>query len=329
MRYVSAVSVAIFVLAALFGATPVAGQQPIMIKLGNVHEVDEPIQAAHKRFAELVAKRTNNQIQVQIFPASQLGTEQELLEGVQMGSLHMSENSTAAVGRFLPELEAFTAPYAWRNVDHMLKVARGPIGQELIERLVKARGMRILDLGWLYGHRDLTTKGKPIYKPADLRGVKIRTMPTQVTLETIRAMGANAVPMDWKEVYLGLQTGMIDGQETPPSIIYSAKLFEVQKFVMLTEHITQNQIVLINEKFYQGLSPEFQRILQETAVEAGNYMNELVLKAEKDDLERLKAKGMTVIQPDVEAFRQATKEVYKKLADKWQPNFWQRLQDTK
>jgi TRAP-type C4-dicarboxylate transport system substrate-binding protein len=179
---------------ALTELTPVQAQQPIVIKLGNVHEISEPIQTAHKRLAELVAKRTNNQIQIQLFPASQLGTEQELLEGVQMGSIHMSEDSAAAVGRFLPELEAFTVPYVWRDVDHMLKVARGPIGQELIERLVKDRGMRILDIGWLYGHRDLTTKDKPVYKPGDLKGVKIRTMPTAVTLETIRAMGASPVP---------------------------------------------------------------------------------------------------------------------------------------
>jgi len=137
-----------------------AAQQPIVIKLGNVHQVDLPIQVGLKKYADLVAERTKNQIQIQVFPASQLGTEQELLEGVQLGTVHMFEGATGAVGRFLPELEAFAAPYIWRDVDHMLKAVRGPIGQTLAERLVKAKGIRIFDMGWIWGKRHLTTKAK-------------------------------------------------------------------------------------------------------------------------------------------------------------------------
>ena len=138
-------------------------QQPILIKLGNVNAIDELVaQSGPKRFAELVAERSNNQIQVQIFPASQLGTEQEGFEGVQLGTVQMWNGSSGAAGRFLPELEAFAAPYIWRDVDHMRKVLRGPIGQSLVERLVKAKGMRILDLGLFFGNRHITTKAKAV-----------------------------------------------------------------------------------------------------------------------------------------------------------------------
>ncbi len=309
--------------------SPAGAQQPIVIKLGNVQATADIVQTGLKKFADLVGERTKGQIQVQIFPASQLGTEQELLEGVQLGTVHMFEGSTGSVGRFLPDLEAFAAPYIWRDVDHMLKVVRGPIGQELAERLVKAKGMRVLDFGWLFGNRYLTTKSKAIYKPEDLKGMKIRVQPTAIYLETIKAMGANPTTMDFKEVYLGLQSGVIDGQENPPFVIYNNKFFEVQKYLMLTAHIAQNQAVVINEKFYQGLSPESRKILTEAAIEAGNFQNDLVLKSEKADLDRLKEKGMTIVQPDVKAFREATKDVYKKVADKWEPRLYERIQEVK
>ena len=313
----------------LAGPGSAGAQQPIVIKLGNVQATADIVQTGLKKFADLVAERTKGQIQVQIFPASQLGTEQELLEGVQLGTIHMFEGSTGSVGRFLPDLEAFAAPYIWRDPDHMLKVARGPVGQGLAERLVKAKGMRVLDFGWLFGNRYLTTKSKPIQKPEDLKGMKIRVQPTAIYLETIKAMGANPTTMDFKEVYLGLQSGVIDGQENPPFVIFNNKLFEVQKFVMLTGHITQNQAVVINDKFYQGLSPEFRKILTEAAYEAGNFQNDLILKSEKEYLDKLKEKGMTIVQPDVKAFREATKDVWKKVSEKWEPGLYEKIQAVK
>lgn len=313
----------------LLWTAPAPAQQPIVIKLGNVQSTEDIVQTGLKKFADLVNERTKGQIQVQIFPASQLGTEQELLEGVQLGTVHMFEGSSGSVGRFLPDLEVFAAPYVWRDVDHMLKTVRGPVGQGLAERLVKAKGMRVLDFGWLFGNRYLTTKTKAINKPEDLKGMKIRVQPTAIYLETIKAMGANPTTMDFKEVYLGLQSGVIDGQENPPFVIFNNKLFEVQKFVMLTAHITQNQAIVINEKSFQGLSPEFRKILTEAAYDAGNFQNDIILKSEKEYLDKLKEKGMTVIQPDVKAFREATKDVWKKVSEKWEPGLYEKIQAVK
>jgi len=253
MKREIAFGVAVSIVVLLCAVGPVSAQQPIVIKLGNVQATTDIVQTGLKKFSELVGERTKGKVQVQIFPASQLGTEQELLEGVQLGTVHMFEGSAGSVGRFLPDLEAFAAPYVWRDVDHMMKTVRGPVGQGLAERLVKAKGMRALDFGWLFGNRYLTTKNKAINKPEDLKGMKIRVQPTAIYLETIKAMGANPTTMDFKEVYLGLQSGVIDGQENPPFVIYNNKFFEVQKYVMLTAHITQNQAIVLNEKFYQDL----------------------------------------------------------------------------
>ena len=321
--------IATMVLALCIGPRQTAAQQPVIVKLGNVHQVDLPIQVGLKKYADLVGERTKGQIRIQVFPASQLGTEQELLEGVQLGTIHMMEGATGAVGRFLLDLEAFSAPYVWRDVDHMVKTARGPVGQALADRLVKSKGLRILDMGWIWGTRHLTTKAKAVNKPEDLKGQKIRVQPVQIYLETIRAMGGNPVPLDAKEVYLGLQSGVIDGQENPSSNIFIAKMYEVQKYVMLTGHILQNNAVVIGEKFYQSLSPAVQNILRDSALEAGDFQNGLVLRQEKVDLEKLRDKGMTIVQPDVRAFREATKEVYKKFADKWEPRLVERILESK
>jgi tripartite ATP-independent transporter DctP family solute receptor len=306
--------------------TPPASAETV-IKLGNVQPPAMIVQKGLQRFADLVAERTGGELKVEIFPASQLGTEQEILEGVQLGTIHMFEGSAGAAGRFLPVLEAFAHPFLWRDLDHMLAVARGEIGQELSQRLIDEHGMRILDMGWLFGQRHLTTASTPVYTPEDMKGLKIRVQPTTIYLEMIKAMGANPTPIDWKEVYLSLQTGVVDGQENPVGVIYSAKLYEVQDYLMLTGHITQNQVVIINEPFFQSLAPEHQRVLREAIIEAGDYQNALIEQGAAEDLEKLTAAGMTVVEPDIEAFRAATANIYKLFENQWGAGLFERMGD--
>lgn len=302
----------------------------LVLKLGNVQPPTMIVQKGLQRFADLVKERTKGEIEIQVFPASQLGTEQEILEGVQLGTIHFFEGSSGAVGRFIPELEAFAGPYIWRDLDHMFKVVRGPMGEHLTQKLMKSYGMRILDMGWVFGQRNLTTRNTAVRKPPDMKGLKIRVQPTTIYLETIKGMGGNPTPIDWKEVYMSLQTGVVDGQENPVGVIYSAKLFEVQKYLMLTQHITQNQTVLVNEKFFQGLKPEHQKIIQQAVIEAGDYQNSLIEQGAKEDLAKLKKEGMTVIGPeeglDREAFRKATRGVFDLFKDKWEKGFFERIQ---
>jgi tripartite ATP-independent transporter DctP family solute receptor len=307
-RCLTGIATACAALAIVQHALPASAET--VIKLGNVQPPAMIVQKGLQRFADLVAERTGGELKVEIFPASQLGTEQEILEGVQLGTIHMFEGSAGAAGRFLPALEAFAHPFLWRDLDHMLAAARGEIGQELSQQLIDEHGMRILDMGWLFGQRHLTTARTPVSTPEDMKGLKIRVQPTTIYLEMIKAMGANPTPIDWKEVYLSLQTGVVDGQENPIGVIYSAKLYEVQDYLMLTGHITQNQVVITNELFFQSLSPEHQQVLQEAVIEAGDYQNALIEEGAAADLEKLKAEGMTVIEPDIEAFRAATADIY-------------------
>ena len=295
------------------------------LKLGDVQPPDLIVQKGLARFAELVKERTGGAVEVQIFPGSQLGTEQEMIEGVKLGTIDMFQGSTGSVGRFLPELEAFAHPYIWRDTEHLLKVVRGEIGQELTQKLLKQHGMRILDMGWVFGHRNLTTRNTIVRTPVDMKGLKIRVQPTAVYLATIKAMGGTPTPIDFNELYSSLQTGVVDGQENPFALIYAAKFHEVQNYVMRTRHITQQQTILINEGVFQALLPDQQRAITSAIYEAGDYQNNLINQDDAASLEKLKAAGMKVIDPDVDAFKAATANVHKEFEGKWPKGLFERI----
>jgi tripartite ATP-independent transporter DctP family solute receptor len=299
---------------ALTGLALPAHSEKMVLKLGNVQAPGMAVQTGLKRMADLVRERTNGEIDIQVFPAAQLGSEQEILEGVALGSIHMFEGSAGSLGRFLPQIEAFACPFLWKSPQEMVKVARSPIGDELSKELVAKRGMRILDQGWIFGIRQLTTTKTPVHTPADLKGLKVRVQPDAIYLATVKAMGAAPTPIAASEVYTALQTGVADGQENPMSNIRQRKLQEVQKELMLTGHITQNQVIVINEAVYQKMTPAQRDIVAKAAHEAGDAQNEMVLKSDADDLAFLKSAGMHVVEPDVAAFRKATADVCREPA---------------
>ena len=296
-----------------------------VLRLATLQGGSQPSYAGAKRFAELVGDGSNGEIQIQVFPDGQLGTEQELLEGVKLGTIDLFMGSTGSVGRFLPKLEALAHPYLWRDTGHMLAAVRGPIGQELSEELVTAHGIRILDMGWVFGRRHLTTAKTPVKSPADMAGLKIRVQPTKIYLATITAMGGTPTPMDFKEVYTSLQTGVIDGQENPVNVLANRKLFEVQDYLMLTGHITQNQALVIGEQGYQSLPPEQQALLVQAARDAGDYQNQLLSQSEQTDLALLRTNGMEVVEPDIAPFQQATANIYRDFEKDWGAGFFERL----
>ena len=310
---------------ALAAALASTAQAETVLRLATVQGASQPSYKGLERLAQLAADRTEGELVVKLFGDSQLGTEQESIEGVQLGTIDMFMGSTGAVGRFLPKLEAFAHPYLWRNESHMMAVVRGEIGQELDAELQAATGMRIVDMGWLFGRRLLTTRDRPVATPDELAGQKIRVQPTGIYLETIRAMGGNPTPMDFKEVYTSLQTGVIDGQENPINVIVTRTLYEVQGYLMRTGHITQNQAVLINEAKFQALEPAHQQALIAATREAGDWQNKLLAETEAADMATARSKGMKLVEPDIEAFRAATANVHEKFDAQWGEGFFDRL----
>jgi tripartite ATP-independent transporter DctP family solute receptor len=301
-----------------------------VLKLGNVQAPGMPVQAGLKHFADLVRDRTKGEVEIQIYPAAQLGPEDQILAGVHLGTIDMFEGSAGSLGRFLPQLDAFSCPFLWKSTGTMLSAVRGKIGQELAKELLAKNKMRILDMGWIFGVRHLTTTKTPVRTPADMKGLKIRVQPDPVYMATVRGMGGSPTPIPANEIYTSLQTGVADGQENPISNIANRKLHEVQKYLMLTGHITQNQVVAIREGAFQNLTPAQQKIMLDSAIEAGDYQNGLIDKSEEKDLEALKAGGMTIVEPDVAAFREATKDVCRNpdLDKKWGNGFVDKLAAT-
>jgi TRAP-type transport system periplasmic protein len=310
------------VAAALAPGNVVAEQ---VLRFATLQGAGQPSYDGAVKLAELVEDRSKGELKVELFPDGQLGTEQESLEGVQFGTIDMFMGSTGAVGRFLPKLEAFAHPYVWRDLDHMLSVVRGEIGEGLSEELRASTGIRILDMGWLFGKRHLTTRETPVRVPADMANLKIRVQPTEIYLATIAAMGGNPTPMDFKEVYTSLQTGVIDGQENPINVIATRTLYEVQGYLMLTGHITQNQTVVVNDQVFSALSPDLQEVLLSSTRDAGDFQNQLLEQKEAEQLELIKSKGMHIVEPDVEAFRQATADVHEQFEDAWGAGFFERI----
>jgi len=307
-----------FLLASLASA-----QQPVIMKWGVVLQPEHPFVLGMKKTAETVAQKTNNRIQIQVFPGAQLGTGKDMIEAVVFGSQAMVTEGAAMFSQWSPRLSIMEAPYIFRDVDHMYKAMKGPIGQEMQDELVAKRGLRSLGVLY-YGVRHLTAN-KEVHTPADVKGLKLRVPEVPLYLEMARAWGANPTPMAFAELYLALKQGTVDAQENPIPTINSGKFYEVQKYLILTGHIMVPQFHAISDKLWQSLSPGDQKILQDAVDEGISFANDLVIKQEQSLADEFKKKGMQVITPDVEAFRKASMTAIPKLEEKWGKGLYEKI----
>ena len=247
------VSFAVMVAAAASLAFAGASQAETVLKLGHQNNPGHSIAEGADKFAELVSKKTNGEVKINVFPSAQLGRLAELWSGVKIGSIELAGSLPAAVAADLvPELTIYDAPYTFKDVAHFHRVTRGDIGQRLSEKLIEKAGVRIL-YHQTFGIRQLTAN-KPIYKPADLKGMKIRAVTLPGFLATVEGLGATPTPIDFSEVYQSLLSGIVDGQENPVGSIYSAKFHEVQTHLMQTQHMFGIVVTMINESVFQSLS---------------------------------------------------------------------------
>jgi tripartite ATP-independent transporter DctP family solute receptor len=297
----------------------------IVIKFADTVAPDHPNHLAAVKFAEIMAQKTNGRVRVDTFPAAQLGNEKELIEGTMLGSVDMFQASPGALSLFQPEFGILDCPYIFRDLDHVYKTVRGPIGAELAEKIAESRGIQLLAMDWYYGARHLTTRDKAIKTPADLKGMLIRAPEQPVYLEAVRAMGGTPTPVDFSDLYMALKQGTVDGQENPIPTIYTYKFYEAQKFIMMTGHMIRIITVGTNASWFNNLPKDIQTAIQESLAEAGAYNNDLVQKQEKDLISNLKEEGMTVVEPDVEAFRKASQSVHLKFEDKWGKGLYEKI----
>ncbi len=280
-------------------------------KLGTATAPDHAYNVAARKFADLVAQRTGNKVKIDTYPATQLGNERDMIEGLQLGTVDFVVTSTGPVGGFVPKMFVVDLPFLFRDREHAYQVLDGPIGKGLLDAL---SGKEIKGLAfWENGFRHITNNIRPIEKPEDLKGIKIRTMENKIHLAAFRAFGASPTPMAWGEVYTALQQGTIDGQENPIAIVYTSKLLEVQKYLALTGHFYSPALLLMSIKAYNSIPEDIRKIIIATAVECATLERNLLRDDEAKQLEELKAKGMQVTTPNKKPFQDAAAPVYKEF----------------
>lgn len=226
-------------------------------------------------------------------PAGQLGGERDMIEGLQIGSLDVVVTSTGPLGNFVPEIFALDLPFLFRDYDHARAVLDGDIGQEL---LAKIGENNIIGLAWSEnGFRHITNSQRPVTTPADLDGLKLRTMENRVHMTAFSGMGAAPTPMAFPELFTALQQGVVDGQENPVTVITASKFWEVQKYVSLTGHVYSPAAVLASPILYDGLSDEEKGWFDEAAKASAAATRAEVNRLEEAGVAMLLENGMEVI----------------------------------
>ena len=290
-------------------STPALAQKTLEWRYGHMNPPNSAAGMQAQWLSEEIAKRTNGAIKITVYPSSQLGKLQELAEAVSTGTIALSHNTAGAIGSLHDPFAALDTPYLYRDVDHLMKVmdVGSPVMKKLNDGLVKDAGVRVL-YAYYFGTRHLTTN-KLIRKPADLAGLKIRAIPFPIYMTTVEAMGAVPVPVDWSEVPTALATGKVNGQENPVNVVLSSKLYESQSHLMQTGHIMNAQIIVVNERTWQGLTPQLREQVSAAAAEVRRKATEMVRNQEATETEELKKNKMTIVGPaeglDLAAFRSA------------------------
>lgn len=287
-----------------------AASAETVIKVGHGAEEAFHMHRALLKFEELVEAGSNGEIDVQIFPSSQMGPDREMIEGVQTGVLEMAIPPSSFFAGWDPAFAVIELPYMYSSKDIAFDVLDGDAGGDMLAR-VENQGL--VGLGWLeLGVRNVTNNVRPVATPADLEGVKLRTMKVPAHVATFETLGANPTPMNFGEVYSALQQGVIDGQENPLAIITSQRFYEVQKYLSTTGHVFAVYMPVISKPFFDSLSAEHQQLVRDSMAAARDYQAELVASEDAEQLEQIRAAGVEVLELTAEqrqAFADKTESV--------------------
>jgi len=281
------------------------------LKFGHVGEPGSLFEASANEFARCSNAALGDKAEVQVFGSSQLGGDKELLQALKLGQVDFALPSTV-MSSVDPSFGVFEMPYIIKSRDHMKRVEDAVLESKL-QPAAKAKGYRIIGV-WENGFRHITNNVRPINKPEDLKGVKLRTPQGEWRLKMFQAYGANPSPMAFSEVFTALQTGVMDGQENPYTQIWSAKFQEVQKYLSITGHVYTPAYLLTSDKHFSELPQDVQAELNKCAAATQDFTYEKAAALETDLLEKLKEGGIQVNEADKDAFIAASKPVYDEFA---------------
>jgi tripartite ATP-independent transporter DctP family solute receptor len=282
------------------------------LRIGTVLAPDDPMGRGLEKFKSEVEAATMGEVQVQVFHSSQLGDTTEMIDQARAGANVGTVTDVARLSSFVPSLAIMSAPFLFDTYDQADKFA---LSEEYLawgDTLKEKSGLVMLASNWYQGPRHALTQ-KPISGPADLKGVRMRTIGAPIWIETIRAMGAEPTPIAWGEVYSALQMGVIDAAEAQPTAIKGAKLYEVIKHVTKTGHIQLVTALVVSAEAWDQISPENQKIVRDLAVENGRYASQLTIDLGEKALADVAASGVTISEADLAPYKTAVAGVYELL----------------
>jgi len=294
---------------ALIGAS--AAQAQTKLKWAHVYETSEPFHKYAVWAGEEIKKRTGGRYEIQVFPASSLGKESDINQGLTLGTVDLILTGASFASRSYQPLAVSYFPFIFRDAEHLLKYARSDVFRELAKGYDDKTGNHITALTY-YGARHVTsTTARPITKPEDMKGLKIRVPDAPAYLAFPKALGANATPIAFAEVYLALQNGTVDAQENPLPTIEAKKFFEVQKHISLTGHIVDSLLTVLSGQLWVKLSADDKKAFTEVLEEAADKAGREIIASELRLVDEFKKKGNNVIVVDKAAFREAVLKAIK------------------
>ena len=282
-------------------------QQGEVLKLAHGLDPSHPVHQAMVYMAERCKEISNGELTIEIYPSGQLGSEQQCVELLQIGSLAITKVSAAVMESFTEDFKVLGLPYVFRSKEHSFKVLDGEIGDDLLLSTEPfwIRGLCFFDAG----SRSFYTIDTPINHPDDLKGLKIRVMKSITAMEMVKAQGGSPTPISWGELYTALQSGVVDGAENNPPSFYTSHHYEVCKYYCLNEHTMVPDVLIISQKVWVKLSEQQKLWLQQAADESVPVQRKLWAESEKESLEIVKEAGVTIIYPDKEPFSDKVTEL--------------------
>ncbi|WP_370872544.1 TRAP transporter substrate-binding protein [Paenibacillus zeirhizosphaerae] len=292
------------------GTAGQGGAATYNFRLAEAHPADYPTTKGDMKFAELVKEKSGGRITIDVFPSAQLGEEKSAIEQVQLGAIEFTRVSTGPMAEFNKDFGVFSLPYIFNDDDHVWRFLQSETGTKLLDSL-ETSGLKGLTY-YSSGSRSFYST-KPVAKLEDLKGMKIRVIENKLNIEIMDALGANATPMAYGEVYSALQTGIIDAAENNYPSYYSSKHFEIAQNYILDGHQRVPEVLLVSKQVWDTLSPEDKAILKEAAVESTEYQREEWAKYEKESEEKVRAGGAVITEvSDADAWKNAVKPVIEK-----------------
>ena len=292
-----------------------AHAQVVQMRVGHYIDEKHPLHLGAKQFADKVEERTKGKVKITIYPANTLGSPPEVVEQVKLGTLDMAINTQGQYEYHVKACATAQIPFVFDDYAHAHRTLDGPAMKWLAPQFEKA-GF-ILLANWEWGFRNVTNNKKPIMKPEDLKGLKIR-VPPEFHLQTLfESLGAVVTKIAWPELYMALSQNVVDGQENPLSAIWYQKFYEVQKHVALTQHAYACASPVMSTKSWAKLNADQQKIVREEAKRAGAWVRKTLNDEETDLIAKFEKAGLKVTRPDIKAFRAAMGPAYKKIFERY------------